>query len=157
MRFYLTAFLFFQMTLSRLSSDHNAIATLEATKDEEAQQKDTISSVNQDVPHSTPKDASRITNTIETRQDASAETKSYMVYASDIHNEAEINETRTWLEGLTKDKSKMREETRFPWDTPEDIPEDELDKLYEEGRLHAEPDNYEVPYAWFNVMLDQSG
>lgn len=157
MRFHLAAFLFFQMTLPRLSSDHNAIATLEATEGEEAQHKDTISSINQNAPHSTPKDASRITNTIETRQDASAETKLYMVYASDIHNEAQVNETRTWLEGLTKDKSKMREETRFPWDTPEDIPEDELDKLYEEGRLDAELDNYEVPYAWFNVMLDQAG
>ncbi|KAI4678050.1 uncharacterized protein J4E88_006568 [Alternaria novae-zelandiae] len=84
-------------------------------------------------------------------------TKTYTVYAADIRNEAQVNETRVWLEGLTKDKSKMREDKRFPWDEPEDIPEDELDKLYDEGRLDAELDNYEVVYAWGGVILDQSG
>ncbi|KAI4663653.1 uncharacterized protein J4E78_004069 [Alternaria triticimaculans] len=84
-------------------------------------------------------------------------TKTYTVYAADIRNEAQVNETRVWLEGLTKDKSKMREDKRFPWDEPEDIPEDELDRLYDEGRLDAELDNYEVVYAWGGVILDQSG
>lgn len=126
MRFRLAAFLFAQMTLSRLSSNRNAIATLEATKGEEAQHKDTISPINQDVPPSTHKDASLITTTVETRQDASSEARMYTVWASDVNNEAQVNETRSWLKDLVKDKDKMRDELGFPWDTVEGIPEDKV-------------------------------
>ena len=76
---------------------------------------------------------------------------------TDEKNESQINQTREWLEVLVKDKSEMSAMTDFPWETAADIPEDELQKLYDEGRWDQEIDKYQKTYAWTNLILDPAG
>jgi hypothetical protein len=91
--------------------------------------------------------------TVDARQENEPEAKPYIVWVTDPKNEAQINDTRTWLEGIVKDKSKMFERKYFP----SDIPEEELDKLWNEGRWDAEIESYDRLHAWSECFLDQSG
>ncbi|KAF1964160.1 hypothetical protein BU23DRAFT_585712 [Bimuria novae-zelandiae CBS 107.79] len=84
-------------------------------------------------------------------------TKKYVAIPTDIYNDDQINKTRTWLEGLMKDKSKMFQVIDFPWETPADVPEDELLKLAQEGKLDEEFDNYRRVIRWSHLVLDSSG
>jgi hypothetical protein len=87
---------------------------------------------------------------LSTRQD---EAKRYVVEVTDRNNKTQIDATLKWLEGLVKDKSKMRERRFFP----KHIPEDELQKLYDEGRWDAEINNYNKLTGWKNCLLDKAG
>lgn len=83
-------------------------------------------------------------------------TKSYSAWIPDPDNEKQINDTQHWLEGLVKDKSRMYTYKNLPWESADDVPEDELDKLIDEGRFH-EIDKYEKVYALVHLILDQEG
>ncbi|KAI4928970.1 hypothetical protein J4E85_005592 [Alternaria conjuncta] len=140
-----------------LSANLNAAESLEQVNSEGAPQKDVSPPVDQHTATFEPRDVALGSTTVEVQQDVSSETRIYTVWASDVHNEAQVNETRTWLKGLVKDKDKMRDELGWNWDTVEDLPADEFDKLYDEGRLDEELDNFEVVRAWSGVILDQAG
>ncbi|KAH4103844.1 hypothetical protein HBH70_097240 [Parastagonospora nodorum] len=90
------------------------------------------------------------------RDEQAAETHSYIAYATDMKNDTQTAATRKWLEGIVKDKSKLFERRGFPWE-PEEVPNDELQKLYDEGRWDEGIDSYEKPYAWSHLILDQAG
>jgi len=131
--------------------------SLVPVKSEGASQKDVSPPVDQQAATSEPRDVPLESTTVEVQQDASSETRVYTVWASDVHNEAQVNETRTWLKSLVKDKDRMRDELGWTWDTIEDFPREEWDKLADEGRLEEEFDKYEVVRCWSGVVLDQAG
>lgn len=109
-----------------LSANRNAAESLEPVKGERTSQKDVNPPVDQEAANSEPRDVPLGSTAVEVQQDASSETRIYTVWASDVHNKAQVNETRTWLKGLVKDKGKMRDELGWNWDTVEDLPADEV-------------------------------
>ncbi|KAI4918471.1 hypothetical protein J4E90_002855 [Alternaria incomplexa] len=157
MRLHLAVLLFARLTSSMLSANRNAAESLEPVKSEGASQKDVTPPVDQQAATSEPRDVPLGSTTVEVQRDASSETRVYTVWASDVHNEAQVNETRTWLKSLVKDKDRMRDQLGWTWDTYEDFPREEWDRLADEGRLEEEFDNYEVVRCWSGVVLDQAG
>jgi len=109
-----------------LSANRNAAESLEPVKSEGASQKDVNPPVDQQAATSEPRDVPLGSTIVEVQRDASSETRVYTVYASDVHNEAQVNETRTWLKSLVKDKDRMRDELGWTWDTIEDFPREEV-------------------------------
>jgi hypothetical protein len=89
------------------------LESFEQDKGEGAPRDDTITSVNQGTFSPEPRDAPLESTPVEVRQDAPSETLMYTIYASDINNKAQVNDTRSWLEGLVKGKSKLHEELGF--------------------------------------------
>jgi len=118
--------LFARLTSSMLSANRNAAESLVPVKSEGASQKDVSPPVDQQAATSEPRDVPLESTTVEVQQDASSETRVYTVWASDVHNEAQVNETRTWLKSLVKDKDRMRDELGWTWDTIEDFPREEV-------------------------------
>ncbi|KAH6866620.1 peptidase S8/S53 domain-containing protein [Alternaria rosae] len=157
MRLNLAVLLFVPLTSSMLSANGNAAESLEQVKGESTLQKDVNPPVDQHAVVSQLRGVPLESTTVEVQQDAFSETRVYTVWASDVHNEAQVNETRIWLKGLVKDKDRMRDELGWNWDTVEDLPKEEFDRLYDEGRLEEELDNFEVVRAWSGVVLDQAG
>lgn len=64
-------------------------------------------------------------------------TQLYMVYVTDKNDDSQIQERRIWLEGIVKDKTRLSDYKIFP-----DVPEDELQKLYDSGKWEEKIDNY---------------
>jgi len=126
MRLNLAVLLFVRLASSMLSANLNAAESLEQVNSEGASQKDVSPPVDQHTATFEPRDVALGSTTVEVQQDVSSETRIYTVWASDVHNEAQVNETRTWLKGLVKDKDKMRDELGWNWDTVEDLPADEV-------------------------------
>jgi hypothetical protein len=91
------------------------------------------------------------------RDQPSQDSKMYSVLVTDERNQEQVNKTLEWLEGITQDKSKISPMTTFPWEDPADIPQDELDELWESGRWDEEFHKYEVTLGWTQVLLDSAG
>ena len=126
MRLHLAVLLFARLTSSMLSANRNAAESLVPVKSEGASQKDVNPPVDQQAATSEPRDVPLGSTIVEVQRDASSETRVYTVWASDVHNEAQVNETRTWLKSLVKDKDRMRDELGWTWDTIEDFPREEV-------------------------------
>jgi hypothetical protein len=134
---------FIQLALATSFSDSN-IASVEPKQAEEIIARSSTE-VTGDASHQEPR--------LSSRQDGQPEAKPYVVRVTNQNNEAQINDTRTWLEGLVKDKSKMYERKFLP----ADIPEEELQKLWDEGRWDDEIEKYEKLAGWGDCYLDQAG
>jgi hypothetical protein len=111
---------------------------------------------NDDATSSAPKDVPKQAADIKKRYELPPGTTSYIAWVTDRDNEKQINETRDWLEELVKDKSQLLMWRSFTWASADDVPEDEIKKLYDEGRFD-EIDNYKKVGGWMGVILDQAG
>jgi hypothetical protein len=141
---------FIQLGLATSFSDRN-IASMEPKQAEGNTPRSSITPGDLDLPSTEATgDISLQEPRLSTRQD---EAKRYVVEVTDRNNKTQIDATLKWLEGLVKDKSKMTERKFFP----DDIPDDELQKLYDEGRWDDEIDNYDKLAGWKNCLLDQAG
>lgn len=154
----LLAWLFLvQIALSQAFTDHGNTVTLQPMQDKTNASAILAPSGDKDKPSSEPIELPVDSTVVEQRDELPPGTKSYSVWVTDENNDSQINDTRTWLEGLVHGKADMHEISSFPWDTPADIPEDELDKLWREGRLDQEIDKYRKVQGWGNLMLDPAG
>ena len=157
MRCLLAWLLFIQFGLSKPYSNSNNIGSVHPRHGEESSPKISTAPSKQDVPSLAPNDASPHSRKVEKRDELPAGTHLYVVWVTDRENESHISETRKWLEGIVQDKSRITERTSFTWMTPEDVPEKELQKLWDEGRFDQEIDNYQRVDGWSNLLLDQAG
>lgn len=91
------------------------------------------------------------------RQDEPAKNKSYRVLVTDTFNDAQINKTREWLDSISDEASRMIEIEVFPWEKPDGVDEDELQKWIQDGEVKPDVlDNMKVD-GWFRVLLDEAG
>ncbi|KAF2832144.1 subtilisin-like protein [Ophiobolus disseminans] len=93
---------------------------------------------------------------IEQRNELPPGTASYSAWVTDRNNGKQVNDTRIWLEGLVKDKSKMFQWKVFPWGKDIPLPQEEIEKLLDEGKFD-EFDKLRKPGGWFSLILDQAG
>jgi hypothetical protein len=110
-------------------------------------------SSNDDNSLSEAKDESLRSTAIKARQNNQTEAKPYVVQISETRNETLLNETRTWLEGLVQDKSKMYERKFLPVN----VSDDELSKLWSGGKWEDEIRTYDQLTGWGGCLLDQDG
>jgi hypothetical protein len=109
-----------------------------------------------DVTFSAPKDVPKQAADVKERYELPPGTKSYSVWAIDRNNEKQINETHKWLKDIVKDKSKLHMWMSFPWGGDKEVPEDELQELYDEGRFD-DIDKYQKVGGWQDAILDAAG
>jgi hypothetical protein len=146
-----------RMALSKPGADLSNIASTQQN-----QAGDTTSNVATTFPRRVeppeqPGDGPSIEADVNKREELPPGTKSYSAWITDRENEKQINDTRIWLEGLVKDKSKMYMWKGFTWESAADVPDDELDKLIDEGRYEAEIDKYKRVGGFTGLILDQQG
>ncbi|KAF2662368.1 subtilisin-like protein [Lophiostoma macrostomum CBS 122681] len=85
------------------------------------------------------------------------ETKTYRVFVTDTFNDNQISATQTWLEGLVKDKTKMRVVEVFPWEKAGGWDEDEFNKWSNDGKYNSDVFNNMKVDGWSLVLLDSAG
>jgi hypothetical protein len=94
---------------------------------------------------------------IEKRDNPLHKSQSYTAYITDGKDNLQVNQIREWLEKLVEDKSRMIELKGYPWDDPADVPDDDLQKFYDEGRWDEEMDKLERTRGWMGLILDIAG
>ncbi|KAF2123079.1 hypothetical protein BDV96DRAFT_14127 [Lophiotrema nucula] len=156
MRSVLAWLLFIQMGLSKPYPNSNNIESRHPIQGEEPSPEHPTVPSDQDAPLLNPNDNSH-SKWPEIRDNLPSDTKNYTVWVTDRENESQNNETREWLKGLHKGKSKMNERWSFTWNKAEDVPNKELKKLWDEGRFDQEIGNYQRLLGWSNVVLDPAG
>jgi hypothetical protein len=110
-------------------------------------------SSNDDNSSSEAKDESLRSTALMARQNNQTDTKPYVVQISETRNETLLNETRTWLESLVQDKSKIYERKFLPVN----VSDDELSKLWSDGKWEDEIHTYDQLTGWGGCLLDQEG
>jgi hypothetical protein len=111
---------------------------------------------NHDATSSAPKDVPKQAPEVKKRDELPPGTKSYSVWVTDRDNEKQINETHEWLKDIVKYKSKLHMWKSFPWETDEEVPEDEMQKFFDEGRFD-DVDKYQKVGGWMGAVLDAAG
>lgn len=156
MRMFLAWLLLARMTLSKPGADSHSIASTQQDQAGESTSNVTTTMSSHVEPPEQPKDGPSIQADVNKREELPPGTKSYAAWITDRDNEEQINETRDWLEGLVIDKSKMYMWRDYPWDSPDDVPEDEINKLIDE-RKSDEIAKYKKVGGFWNLILDQEG
>jgi hypothetical protein len=119
--------------LSNASTDAQALGHTEINSDEVQTDTTHISTAARSASQPDFEGPSDSSTAARKRDEIPPGTQLYVAWATDMRNDTQTTATRKWLEGIVKDKSKIREKVGFPW-TPEEVPNDELQKLYDEGR-----------------------
>jgi len=156
MKLFLAWLLLVRIGLGQPHADNHDTGTLEPKQTEGTAPKTPIGTPRQDVPPVEPRADPRRSEVIETREELLPGTKSYSVWVTDRENESQISDTQKWLENLVKDKSQMFMWKDFPWGKEKEVPEDEINKLIDEGRFD-EIDKWQQVGGWWDVILDQAG
>ncbi|KAH5423412.1 hypothetical protein HBI23_198970 [Parastagonospora nodorum] len=148
--------LLIQAILSDAYADRQALDRSQVNFDDGIAGRSHSSMMIRNVAQPELKDTSITPVAVDKRDEQPPETESYIARATDTNNDTQTAETRKWLEGIVKDKSKMYEMRGFPW-KPDEVPDEDIEKLIDEGRFDEEIDKYQKPYAWTGLILDKAG
>jgi hypothetical protein len=155
MRFILAWIILIQTVLSEPFPDNIHTEPHEPRHDQGMSIRSSATTLQQDASPLEPKDTPLRPTTIDKRDENLPGTKSYAVWVTDRQNQSQVNETRKWLEGLVKDKSQIQEMRSFTWETAEEMPEKELQKLWDEGRYDQEIEKYVLDPAGYTAVSDK--
>jgi hypothetical protein len=157
MRIFLAWLVVIPVAISNPHSDHHTVENSQTGQGSNALHKIHIVGSDGIVPSIKPKEAPFETKATVKRDDPLQGTQSYKAYVTDDKNDSQVNQTRDWLEELVKDKSQMIELKGFPWNDPADVPDDDLQRFYDEGRWDEEMDKLEKTRGWMGLILDAAG